>query len=134
MKKTAAMLGSVFFYVGMFILSLLLLVFTITHDLRWFILGFPPVIAAYFVIAGNIFVHQLHLSRWVLWLGMNLIGGLCSWVILLICFPALLYNGFVFVLIVPLAAVFAVVWAAVGIGFLVVNALQRRRISNDRML
>ena len=29
-----------------------------------------PVVALYFVIAGNIFAHQLGLNRWLLWLSL----------------------------------------------------------------
>ena len=123
MKKTAAVLGSILFYVGVF---LVLFFASIGTEIRWFLFGVPLLTAAYFIIAGNIFFHRLNLRRSHLWLSMNLAGGLCGWIILLACFPNLLMNGFLLVLMVPLAGIFAVVWAVVGLGFLCVKWFRSR--------
>ena len=45
------------------------------HDIRYFSHLLPLLVAAYFVIAGNIFAHRLGLNRWLLWLIMNVGGG-----------------------------------------------------------
>ena len=123
MKKAAAILVSVFLYIGAFLLMFRL---SMGDQIRWFLFGFPVMTAMYFVIAGNLFARYLHLNRWFLWLSMNLIGGLCSVIILLICFPTLLMNGMILFLIGPLVGVFAVVWAVVGLGFLCVKGLKGR--------
>lgn len=123
MKKTAAILVSVLLYIGAFLLMLRL---SMGDQIRWFLFGFPVMTAMYFIIAGNLFAHHLHLNRWVLWLSMNLMGGLCSVIILLACFPTLLMNGMILFLIGPLVGVFAVVWAVVGLGFLCVKGLKGR--------
>ena len=56
---------------------------------------------------------------------MNVVGGLLSWIVLLICFPTLLISGIVLVLMIPLALVSAVVWALTGLGFLFVKLAKR---------
>ena len=111
MKKAAAILVSVFLYIGAFLLMFRL---SMGDQIRWFLFGFPVMTAMYFVIAGNLFARYLHLNRWSLWLSMNLIGGLCSVIILLICFPTLLMNGMILFLIGPLVGVFVVVWTGRG--------------------
>lgn len=121
MKKVAAVLVSLLFYIGAF---LLIFCVSMGDQIRWFLLGFPVMTATYFVIAGNLFAHYLHLNRWVLWLSMNFVGGLCSLIILLAWFPILLANGVILFLIGPLAGVFAVVWAVVGLGFLCAKGLK----------
>ena len=123
MKKVAAIFVSVLLYIGAFLLMFRL---SMGDQIRWFLFGFPVMTAMYFVIAGNLFARYLHLNRWSLWLSMNLIGGLCSVIILLICFPTLLMNGMILFLIGPLVGVFAVVWAVVGLGFLCVKGLKGR--------
>ena len=130
MKKAAAILVSVLLYIGAFLLMFRLFM---GDQIRWFLFGFPVMTAMYFVIAGNLFARQLHLNRWFLWLSMNLIGGLCSVIILLICFPTLLMNGMILFLIGPLVGVFAVVWAVVGLGFLCVKGLKGQRAPDNRM-
>lgn len=77
------------------------------------------IIAVYFVIAGNLFACHLQLNRWALWLSMNFIGGLCSWMILLVCFPSLLMNGMILFLVGAFVGIFAVVWALMGMVFFV---------------
>lgn len=130
MKKAAAILVSVFLYIGAFLLMFCL---SMGDQIRWFLFGFPVMTAMYFVIAGNLFARYLHLNRWSLWLSMNLIGGLCSVIILLVCFPTLLMNGMILFLIGPLVGVFAVVWAVVGLGFLCVKGLKGRMAPANRM-
>ena len=128
MKKAAAVLASVLLYIGTFLLMFRVFM---GDQIRWFLFGFPVMTAMYFVVAGNIFVRCLHLNRWCLWLSMNLIGGLCSLIILLAWFPTLLTNGMILFLIGPLAGVFAVVWAVVGLGFLCVKGLKGRAALAD---
>lgn len=123
MKKAAAILVSVLLYIGVFLLMFRVFM---GDQIRWFLFGFPVMTAMYFVIAGNLFARYLHLNRWSLWLSMNLIGGLCSVIILLVCFPTLLMSGMILFLIGPLVGVFAVVWAVVGLGFLCVKGLKGR--------
>lgn len=123
MKKAAAILVSILLYIGAFLLMFRLFM---GDQIRWFLFGFPMLTAMYFVIAGNLFAHRLHLNRWSFWLSINLIGGLCSVIILLVSFPALLMNGMILFLIGPLVGVFAVVWAVVGLGFLCVKGLKGR--------
>lgn len=123
MKKAAAILVSVLLYIGTFLLMFRI---SVGDQIRWFLFGFPVVTAMYFVIAGNLFARYLHLNRWYLWLSMNLIGGLCSIIILLVWFPTLLTNGVILFLIGPLVGVFAVVWVVVGLGFLYVKGLKGR--------
>lgn len=130
MKKAAAILVSVLLYIGAFLLMFRL---SMGDQIRWFLFGFPVMTAMYFVIAGNLFARYLHLNRWFLWLSMNLIGGLCSVIILLICLPTLLMNGMILFLIGPLVGVFAVVWAVVGLGFLCVKGLKGRITPPDGM-
>ena len=130
MKKVAAIFVSVLLYIGAFLLMFRL---SMGDQIRWFLFGFPVMTAMYFVIAGNLFARYLHLNRWSLWLSMNLIGGLCSVIILLICFPTLLMNGMILFLIGPLVGVFAVVWAVVGLGFLCVKGLKGRAALPDGM-
>lgn len=122
-KKAAAILVSVLLYIGAFLLMFRVFM---GDQILWFVLGFPVVTAIYFIIAGNLFAHYLRLNRWFLWLSMNFIGGLCSWIILLIWLPILLMNGMILFLMGPLVGVFAVVWAAVGLGFLCVKGLKGR--------
>ena len=124
MKKAAALLVSVFLYIGGF---LLMFYVSMGDHMRWFLVGFPVMTAMYFVIVGNLFAHYLHLNRWLLWLSMNLIGALCSLILLLVWYPTLLENGMILILMGPLAVVFAVVWAVVGLGFLCVKGLKKGR-------
>ena len=128
MKKAAAVLVSVLLYIGTFLLMFRVFM---GDQIRWFLFGFPVMTAMYFVVAGNIFARCLHLNRWCLWLSMNLIGGLCSLIILLAWFPTFLTNGMILFLIGPLAGVFAVVWAVVGLGFLCVKRLKGRAALSD---
>ena len=128
MKKAAAVLVSVLLYIGTFLLMFRVFM---GDQIRWFLFGFPVMTAMYFVVAGNIFARCLHLNRWCLWLSMNLIGGLCSLIILLAWFPTLLTNGMILFLIGPLAGVFAVAWAVVGLGFLCVKRLKGRAALSD---
>lgn len=128
MKKAAALLGSVLLYIGAF---LLLFRIFMGDQMVWFLLGFPVMTAIYFVVAGHLFARCLGLSRWALWLSMNVIGGLCSLILLLAWFPVLLMNGVILILIGPLLVVFAVVWAVVGLGFLCGKALKGRTAPPD---
>lgn len=121
MKKVAAIFGSILFYIGAFLLIFRL---SMGEHIRWWLFGFPIIVAVYFIIVGNAFSKYLQLNRWSLWLSMNIIGGLCSWIILLAWVPTLLMNGMVLYLVAPLIGVFAVVWAAVGVGFLCVKRLK----------
>ena len=130
MKKTVAIRMSVLFYIGAFMLIFL---FSIGNDIRWFLFGLPMMVAVYFVIAGNIFSHRLKLNRWYLWLSMNFIGGLFSWIILLICFSVFLFNGFILFLFVLVTCVFAVVWSVVGLGFLCAKCFKRYTVSPKRI-
>ena len=123
MKKAAAVLGSAVLYAGALLASFLI---AAGNDMRWFLYGVPAAAAAYFVLAGNLFSRRLQLNRWYLWLGMNLLGGLAGWGLLMACFPVLLSNGFILVFLVPLTMVLAVVWAVVGVGFLCVKLFRRR--------
>lgn len=130
MKKAAAILVSVLLYIGAFLLMFCVFM---GEQLRWFLIGFPVVTAVYFVIAGNLFARCLHLNRWPLWLSMNLIGGLCSVIILLAWFPILLTNGVALFLIGPLVCIFFVVWAVVGLGFLCVKGLKGQTVPSGGM-
>ena len=121
-KKVAAVLMSVLFCVGVFILLFRL---SIGKDIRWFLFGSPLFSAVYFLFAGSVFANRLKLNRWLLWLCMNFIGGMCSWGVLLVCFPALLFNGFFLLLLVPMVVISAVMWIVVGLGFLVARAGKR---------
>lgn len=123
MKKAAAVLGSAALYAGALLLSFLA---AAGNDMRWFLYGFPAAAAVYFVLAGNFFSRRLQLNRWCLWLGMNVLGGLAGWAMVIAWFPVLLSNGLVLILLIPLAMVLAVVWAAVGVGFLCVKLFRRR--------
>lgn len=128
MKKAAALILSALFYIGAFMLTFL---YAKEHDIRYFSHLLPLLVAAYFVIAGNIFAHRLGLNRWLLWLIMNVGGGMCSWILLIVCFPMILFNAGIILIILPVTAVFAVVWAVVGIGFLCVRLWKRRAGSAD---
>lgn len=128
MKKAAALFVSVLLYICAF---LLIFRFSFGKHIRWFLLGFPVMTAMYFVIAGNLFARCLHLNRWFLWLSMNFIGGLCSWIILLVCFPKFLMNGMILFLIGPFVGIFAVIWAVVGLGFLCAKGLKGQAIPSD---
>lgn len=123
MKKASAILISVLFYISAF---MLIIFFAFGRNLSWFFFGLPAMAAVYFVIAGNIFSRRLNLDRWILWVCMNFIGGLLSWIILLVCFPILLFNGFIIFLFLPVTGVFAAVWICVGAGYLCVRRLGRR--------
>ena len=92
MKKAAALLFSVLFYIAAFALAFIC---ASKQNLLYFACILPPVVALYFVIAGNIFAHQLGLNRWLLWFVLNLAGGICSWGLLIACFPHILFNGFI---------------------------------------
>ena len=128
MKKAAALILSALFYIGAFMLTFL---YAKGHDIRYFSHLLPLLVAAYFVIAGNIFARRLGLNRWLLWLIMNVAGGMCSWILLIVCFPMILFNAGIILIILPVTAVFAVVWAVVGIGFLCVRLWKRRASSAD---
>lgn len=123
MKKTAAIFVSVLFYIIVFMLMAL---FSFGRNLYGFFFGLPLLAAAYFVIAGNIFSRRLNLNRWILWFCMNFVGGLLSWIILLVRFPILLFNGFIIFLFLPVTGVFAAVWICVGAGYLCVRLFGRR--------
>ena len=122
-KKAAALMVSILFYIGTF---LLLFRFTMGEQIRWFFCGFPILIASYFITVGTVFSKILGLNRWILWLSMNFVGGVCSWVILILCLPALLMNGMLLLLVGILTVLFAMVWAVIGLGFLCVKWFQRR--------
>lgn len=128
MKKVTAIFASVLFYIGT---CLLMFRFFMGESIGWWLFGFPIVVAVYFVTVGSLLVHHLQLNRWSLWLGMNLIGSLCSWLILLAWLPSLLENGMILFLIVPSIGVFAVVWAVVGLGFLCAKGLKGRSAISD---
>ena len=123
MKKIIAVFVSVLFYIFAFILMFL---FSIGRDIRLFIFGFPLIVATYFVIAGNIFFKCINLNRLHLWLSINFIGGLCSFILLLLRFTSLLFNGFVLLIIGFLIVAFAVVWLLVGLGFICVRVFKQR--------
>lgn len=123
MKKTAALILSALFYIGAFMLAFLS---STERGILYFSYFLPLLAAAYFVLAGNIFARRLGLNRWLLWLVMNVAGGMCSWILLIVCFPRLLFNGGILFYILPVTAAFAVVWAAVGIGFLCLRLWKRR--------
>lgn len=122
-KKAAALMVSILFYIGTF---LLLFRFTMGEQIRWFFCGFPILIASYFITVGTVFSKILGLNRWILWLSMNFVGGVCSWVILILCLPALLMNGMLLLLVGILTVLFAMVWAVIGLGFLCIKWFQRR--------
>lgn len=61
MKKAAAILVSVFLYIGVFLLMFRVFM---GDQIRWFLFGCPVMTAMYFVIAGNLFARHLHLKRW----------------------------------------------------------------------
>lgn len=130
MKKAAAILVSVLLYIGGFLLMFRIFM---GEQIRWFLFGFPVMIAVYFVIAGHLFARYLRLNRWALWLSMNIAGGLCSLIILLAWLPTLLMNGVVLILIGPLVVISAVVWAAVGLGFLCAKILKGRAAPLDEV-
>lgn len=128
MKKAAALILSALFYIGAFMLTF---IYSTEHGILYFFYLLPLLVAAYFVIAGNIFARHLGLNRWLLWLIMNVAGGMCSWILLIVCFPMILFNAGILLFILPVTAVFAVVWAVVGIGFLCVRLWKRRAGSAD---
>lgn len=80
MKKAAALLFSVLFYIGAFALAFIC---ASEQNLLYFACILPPIVALYFVIAGNIFAHRLWLNRWLLWFVLNFAGGICSWGLLI---------------------------------------------------
>ena len=129
MKKFMALLVSAIFDAGMF---MLLFLFSIGRDIRWFIWGFPLISAVYFVIIGNVFFRRLELKRWQLWLCMNVIGGLGGWLILLAHFPSILFNGAALFLFGMASAISVLVWAVIGAGFLYVKWVKRRTSSSDK--
>lgn len=120
LKKAVAVLASMLCYIGAF-----LLLFHLSMGQAWlvFFFGTPLFAAAYFIPAGAFFARRLHLNRWILWLCMNGIGGLCGWVIVLIQYPILLMNGFILLLLLPALVCAALVWAVVGLGFLCWNRI-----------
>lgn len=128
MKKAAALLFSVLFYIGAFALAFLC---ASEQNLLYFACILPPIVALYFVIAGNIFAHRLGLNRWLLWFVLNFAGGICSWGLLIACFPHILFNGFILFYLVPVTIAFAIVWAVVGIGFLCASQWKQRPASTD---
>lgn len=128
MKKAAALILSVLFYIGAFALAF---IYASEQNLLYFAYILPPVVALYFVIAANIFAHRLGLNRWLLWFVLNFAGGICSWGILIACFPHILLNGFILFYLVPVTIAFVMVWAAVGIGILCVQLWKRRADSPD---
>ena len=128
MKKAAALLFSVLFYIGAFALAFLC---ASEQNLLYFACILPPIVALYFVIAGNIFAHRLGLNRWLLWFVLNFAGGICSWGLLIACFPHILFNGFILFYLVPVTIAFAIVWAVVGIGFLCVSRWKQHPASTD---
>lgn len=75
MKKAVAILASVLCCIGVF-----LLLFHCSMGRNWlvFLLGTPLLTAAYFIPAGACFSRRLSLNRWILWLCMNGVGGLCA--------------------------------------------------------
>ena len=128
MKKSAALLFSVLFYIAAFALACIC---ASGQNLLSFACILPPVVALYFVIAGNIFAHRLGLNRWLLWFVLNFAGGICSWGLLIACFPHILFNGFILFYLVPVTAAFVIVWAVVGIGFLCVSRWKQHPASTD---
>ena len=128
MKKAAALLFSVLFYIAAFALAFIC---ASKQNLLYFACILPPVVALYFVIVGNIFAHRLGLNRWLLWFVLNFAGGICSWGLLIACFPHILFNGFILFYLVPVTVAFVIVWAVVGIGFLCVSQWKQRPASTD---
>ena len=122
MKKAVALFVSVLFYMGAFAWAF---IYASKQNILYFAYILPPAVALYFVIAGNIFVHRLGLNRLLLWFVLNFAGGICSWGILIACFPHILFNGFILVYLVPAAISFAIVWGVSGIGFLCVKQFQQ---------
>lgn len=128
MKKAAALLFSVLFYIAAFALAFIC---ASEQNLLYFACILPPVVALYFVIAGNIFAHRLGLNRWLLWFVLNFAGGICSWGLLIACFPHILFNGFILFYLVPVTVAFIIVWTVVGIGFLCVSRWKQCPASTD---
>lgn len=128
MKKAAALLFSVLFYIAAFALAF---IYASEQNLLYFACILPSIAALYFVTAGNIFARRLGLNRWLLWFALNFAGGICSWGLLIACFPNILFNGFILFYLVPVTVAFVIVWAAVGIGFLCVSRWKQRPASTD---
>ena len=127
MKKAVAILASVLCCIGVF-----LLLFHCSMGRNWlvFLLGTPLLTAAYFIPAGACFSRRLSLNRWILWLCMNGVGGLCAWGIVLFLYPTLLQSGFILLLLLPALGCAALVWAVVGVGFLCWNRRTVRAASS----
>lgn len=120
LKRAAAVLVSVLFCPAVFHLLWMTSAATLPDGPVW-ILGYPLVIALYFLVAGGIFQKKLGLRRIVLWLCMLIPGYLLCWVLLLLWHPDLLEDAAVLAPIFLLTVLQFPVWLVVWLGLWTAN-------------
>lgn len=130
LNRAAAVLASVLFCPAVFLLLWMSSEVALPDGPVW-ILGYPLVIALYFLIAGGIFQKKLGLRRITLWLWMALLGYALCWVFLLLWQPDLLQTeatlGAVLLLTFLQFPVWLVVWLGLWVAGLIRSAEARAR-------
>lgn len=129
-RRTLAILVSIAFCPAVF-LALWAAVLYTPLDQRGAIVGFPLMMVGYFLLAGGLFRRRLGLNRGLLCLYMLLIGYPLSWAALLLCFPVLLQNLFILILLLLVSAVMIPLWLAAWLGIWIVG-LRRSPETRER--
>lgn len=122
MKKALAVIGSILFCPLVF-LAFFEVNLRFTLGMAPLYLGYPLVLALYFLIAGRAF-RPLGLGRWPLWLVMNLIGYPFCWAALTVRVPGIWFNLGILLLFLPITAALLVTWGVVGILLLLVRLVK----------
>ncbi len=95
----------------------------------------PILTAVTFLLLGNLFRRRIGLSRVALWFSMNLLGEILGWIGLFLLSPEMLRNlaGVFFIMFFRIF-MFAIVWGAVGIPWMLFRLLRNWGESRDRKI
>jgi len=122
LKKALAVIGSILFCPLVF-LAFFEVNLRFAFGMAPLYLGYPLVVAAYFLIAGRAF-RSLGIGRWPLWLLMNLVGYPLCWVALTVRVPGIWFNLGILLLFLPVTAAMALVWAVIGLLLLLARLIK----------
>ncbi len=119
MKKAYALMASVFVYICLF---QLFFHYFRCRDFEMLLAGFSFTVAAYYLIAGNLFHRCLKIKWWQMWVSMNIVGFLLCWPIYTYLEPWQEEVDILLFLMILIPSL-CITWGVVAIGFLCVRLL-----------